>query len=1170
MTTIDWQGGLPGIYRLDSAGNWVGGTLPGTADTALIDATSSGPYQLTGTLTLDAFGVVADTATLGTGSSPALVVSDGNGPLELSITGGGTLAIAPTGTVDGSGIVEVGQTATETDLLSLRGTLLAGNADLLPGGTLTVAPGAMLAGDLYMLGGTLEAVSAPGTAGGTVTLANPLHLATLSAIGALGGITLALGGGIDGASSIELFGNIVLSGPDSGTGDTTIESGAVTLAAASALGSGNLTLENGALISSLSQTLDIGGFSLAFGETGTLAAATGTTLDVVASGGGFGGTLAFGAPGEAGTVLLNPGPSGFGVNFAVDVAGGTFLDTGEFLGGHNATIAAGATFDLAGIPDLSGNTLAGTGVLTDTGAPAVFQTQGPVFAGTITGAVILEAADTTTLTGADFATQAATIFGGSTLQLGTGGGGADLTAGVLDDGALVVDRSDAATIGPIRGAGSILLDGSGTVTLTGTNTYSGDTTLESGTLLALGTIGLGTGTLTLEGGVLLATASQTMDIAALIVPSGQGGALAAATGTTLDVMASGGGFGGTLAFGAPGEAGTVLLNPGPSGFGVNFAVDVAAGTFLDTGEFLGGHNATIAAGATFDLAGIADVSGNTLAGTGVLTDSGAPAVFQTQGPVFAGTITGAVILDAADTTTLTGADFATQAATIFGGSTLQLGIGGTGPDLAAGVFDQGVLIADRSDSGTIGPLGGGGTFIQEGSGTITLDGVNSITGNLTLEAGTLALAASGAAGGAGIVFAGHANLVVQDAAFAGSPADATLTNPITGFVPGTTIDLPGLPFADGVTADLAGGTLTASGGGDSFALNIVGGPSSGMLLTAPDGSGGTEIIACFAAGTRIATTHGEIPVEQLREGDLVWTASGRLAPITWLGHRRLVPRRLADPETVMPVRIRAGAFADSVPLRDILLSPDHAVLVAGRLIPVRHLVNGATIRREKVASITYWHVELAAHDVLLAEGLPCETYLDTGNRAAFANAGTVVLATPEFARAIWVLGGCAELAPSGSPVEHARAILTARAQALGWRLRRARLTVRADGRILCAERLGAAWRVELPPGTRQIRLVSEAAVPAETEGADDRRRLGIAIAGLVLDNAELMPGDPRFTEGWHSPEPFGQWTNGNAALDVTLARHLSFRQTRMATIWKQGGKSRFGSFSTEKEHTSCA
>jgi autotransporter-associated beta strand protein len=912
MTTIDFQGGLPGIYRLDSAGNWVGDTLPGTADTALIDATSTGPYQLTGAITVDAFGVVADTATLGTGSSPALVVSDGDGPLELSVTGGGTLAIAPTGTVDGSGIVEVGATATETDFLSLRGTLLAGNADLLPGGTLAVAPGAMLAGDLYMLGGTLEAVPAPGTAGGTVTLANPLHLATLSAIGALGSTTLSLDGGIDGASSISLFGDIVLAGPDSSTGDTTFDSATVTLAASSALGTGSLTLENAALFSTLSQNLDIGNFSLAFGYTGTLAAASGTTLDLVASSGGFGGMLNIGAPGEAGTVLLNPGPSGFGLNFAVDVAAGTFVDD-ELLGGRNATIASGATIDLAGVPDLASNTLAGAGVLTDSGAPAAFQIQGATFAGTITGAVVLEAEDTTTLTGTDLATQAATIFGGSTLQLGTSG---------------------------------------------------------------------------------------------------------------------------------------------------------------------------------------------------------------------------------------------------------------IGPDLLAGVFNNGALIADRSGSGTIGPIGGGGSFIQEGSGTITLNAANSTTGGLTIEAGTLALAASGAAGAAGIEFAGTAALVVQDAAFTGSPADATLTNPITGFVPGTTIDLPGLTFADGVTADLVGGTLTASGGGDSFTLAVAGAPS-GMLLTAPDGSGGTQIIACFAAGTRIATAHGEVPVEKLRAGDLVWTASGRLAPIAWLGHRRLVPRRLADPETVMPVRIRAGAFADSVPLHDILLSPDHAVLVASRLIPVRHLVNGATILREKVASITYWHVELTAHDVLLAEGLPCETYLDTGNRAAFANAGTVVLATPEFARAVWAAGGCAELALNGAAVEHARALLIARAQALGWRRRHARLTVRADGRILRAERLGAAWRVELPPGTRQVRLVSAAAAPAETEGAEDRRRLGIAIAGLVLDSKELMPGDPRLTEGWHPPEPFGQWTNGNAALDVAQARHLSFRQTRAATIWKPSGKSLFGSLSTEKEHSFC-
>jgi hypothetical protein len=61
-------------------------------------------------------------------------------------------------------------------------------------------------------------------------------------------------------------------------------------------------------------------------------------------------------------------------------------------------------------------------------------------------------------------------------------------------------------------------------------------------------------------------------------------------------------------------------------------------------------------------------------------------------------------------------------------------------------------------------------------------------------------------------------------------------------------------------------------------------------------------------------------------------------------------------------------------------------LVRGALIPVRYLVNGATIVQERVAQITYWHLELDAHDVVLAEGMPCESFLDTGNRGAFAAA----------------------------------------------------------------------------------------------------------------------------------------------------------------------------------------
>ncbi len=136
-------------------------------------------------------------------------------------------------------------------------------------------------------------------------------------------------------------------------------------------------------------------------------------------------------------------------------------------------------------------------------------------------------------------------------------------------------------------------------------------------------------------------------------------------------------------------------------------------------------------------------------------------------------------------------------------------------------------------------------------------------------------------------------------------------------------------------------------------------------------------VACFAAGTRILTTLGEMPIEDRRFGDRVATFGGRISRITWLGHR--------DAE-VPPVRIRASAFGEARPARDLLLSPDHAVFVSGVLVPVRALINGSTIVQEPVAEVSYYHIELATHEVILAEGLPCESYLDTGNRAAFTGA----------------------------------------------------------------------------------------------------------------------------------------------------------------------------------------
>jgi phospholipase/lecithinase/hemolysin len=192
--------------------------------------------------------------------------------------------------------------------------------------------------------------------------------------------------------------------------------------------------------------------------------------------------------------------------------------------------------------------------------------------------------------------------------------------------------------------------------------------------------------------------------------------------------------------------------------------------------------------------------------------------------------------------------------------------------------------------------------------------------------------------------------------------------------------------------------------------------------------------ACFAAGTRIRTRRGEIAVQALQVGDIVRTPGGD-APVIWLGSRRVDCHRHPRPQDVWPVRVAAHAFGLGCPHRDLLLSPDHAVSCEGVLIPVRYLLNDATVRQEDVEKITYWHVELPAHGVLYAEGMPAESYLDTGNRAAFLHAGPVVQAHPEFARAAWARGGCAPLVTEGAARDTAYRKLLAQAAMLGWQAR---------------------------------------------------------------------------------------------------------------------------------------
>jgi hypothetical protein len=294
------------------------------------------------------------------------------------------------------------------------------------------------------------------------------------------------------------------------------------------------------------------------------------------------------------------------------------------------------------------------------------------------------------------------------------------------------------------------------------------------------------------------------------------------------------------------------------------------------------------------------------------------------------------------------------------------------------------------------------------------------------------------------------------------------------------------------------------------------------------------LVPCFAQGTPILTRRGEVAVEHLREGDEALTLiGGGFAPISWIGRRSVELSRLRSRIAAWPLRVRAHAFAPGRPHTDLLLSPDHSVFVDGRLIPIRRLENGTSIVREPLDSVTYFHVELARHDILLAAGMPAESFLDTGNRADFdgvarspAHAGKM----ESEARRIWSTQACAPLCEDGIEVEVARARLALRARSLGL-VPDPRPRLRVGGHDISAERDGDTWRFALPQARVGATLVSDSFVPAvQFSGSPDQRCLGVPVARLVVDGHAIPLDTPLLGRGWHPPEHGLRWTEAVAAL----------------------------------------
>ena len=144
---------------------------------------------------------------------------------------------------------------------------------------------------------------------------------------------------------------------------------------------------------------------------------------------------------------------------------------------------------------------------------------------------------------------------------------------------------------------------------------------------------------------------------------------------------------------------------------------------------------------------------------------------------------------------------------------------------------------------------------------------------------------------------------------------------------------------------------------------------------------------CFAEGTRIATPLGEVAVETLRPGDLVLTADGRSVPVVWLGVQTL--RRGFAHQDRSPIRIAAGALGNGLPRRDLVVTAHHGMVLDGLIVNAGVLVNGTTIapvpRLRLPPRYRVWHVETEAHEVLLAEGAPTESFIDYIGRSGYDN-----------------------------------------------------------------------------------------------------------------------------------------------------------------------------------------
>lgn len=145
-------------------------------------------------------------------------------------------------------------------------------------------------------------------------------------------------------------------------------------------------------------------------------------------------------------------------------------------------------------------------------------------------------------------------------------------------------------------------------------------------------------------------------------------------------------------------------------------------------------------------------------------------------------------------------------------------------------------------------------------------------------------------------------------------------------------------------------------------------------------------VICFTKGTKILTADGPRLVEEICEGDRLQTKDNGAQEILWVGQRRMTGARLHAMPHLRPVRIKAGALCEGEPDEDLLVSPDHRLLVKGHaaralfntsevLVAAKDLVNDHNVLIEHgLREVTYYHMMLERHQVVWANGVETESF----------------------------------------------------------------------------------------------------------------------------------------------------------------------------------------------------